>query len=109
MITKHRRPSTLAGRGLVFGFAAYGLWGLFPLFWPLLEPASAIEILSCRIVFSLAVVGAVLALTGRLEGLRHLSRTALIRLAVAGLLIAINWGAYIWGVNNAQVVQTSLG
>ena len=43
-------------RGLVFGFAAYLIWGLFPLYWPLLEPAGAIEILANRIVWSLAVV-----------------------------------------------------
>ncbi len=98
-----------ARRGLTFGLCAYGLWGLFPLFWPLLEPANAVEILACRIVFSLIAVGVVLAVTGHLAHLRLLSRGAVIRLAIAGAVIAINWGAYIWGVNHEQVVQTSLG
>ena len=89
--------------------AAYGLWGLFPLFWPLLEPAGAVEILACRIVFSLLVVGVVLSLNRRLGGLLRLGRKALLRLGVAGVVITVNWGAYIWGVNSAQVVQTSLG
>ena len=43
-------------RGLIFGFAAYGLWGLFPLYWPLLEPASATEILANRMAWSLVVM-----------------------------------------------------
>ena len=42
--------------GLLNGFAAYGMWGLVPLFWPLLEPAGAVEILAHRMVWSLGVV-----------------------------------------------------
>lgn len=49
--------------GLLYGFASYGMWGIVPLFWPLLQPAGAIEILAHRMVWSLAVVGlALLAL-----------------------------------------------
>ena len=64
--TSHRRPRTTAiiqrfrarsyadrvpesRRGLLFGVAAYALWGAFPLYWPLLEPAGAVEILAHRI------------------------------------------------------------
>ncbi len=43
-------------RGLLFGAAAYVMWGLFPLYWPLLRPAGALEILAHRIVWSLVVV-----------------------------------------------------
>jgi chloramphenicol-sensitive protein RarD len=100
---------TKAARGLLYGVLAYLLWGLFPLFWPLLEPASPLEILACRIVFSLAVVAILLAARKQLRGLRRLDRRTLSRLCIAGALIAVNWGAYIWGVNNAHVVETSLG
>ncbi len=100
---------TKAARGLLYGVLAYMLWGLFPLFWPLLEPASPLEILACRIVFSLAVVAILLAARKQLGGLRRLDRRTLTRLCIAGVAIAVNWGAYIWGVNNAHVVETSLG
>jgi chloramphenicol-sensitive protein RarD len=87
------------------------MWGLFPLYWPLLKPAGAIEILSHRIFWSLVVVAALIAITGRASSLRHLLRSARERnlLTFAALIISVNWGVYIWGVNNGHVVETSLG
>jgi len=58
--------------GLVFGVSAYLLWGLFPLYWPLLEPAAPVEILAHRIVWSLVFVCALLALTAGFGWLRTL-------------------------------------
>jgi chloramphenicol-sensitive protein RarD len=100
---------TRAGRGLAYGVAAYVLWGLLPLYWPLLEPASPLEILACRIVLSLVVVALLLALRHEPHAARAMDRDTLARLCIAGTIIAINWGAYIWGVNNGHVVETSLG
>jgi chloramphenicol-sensitive protein RarD len=96
-------------RGTVFGLVAYLIWGLFPLYWPLLEPAGAIEILAHRVVWSLLVVAVVLAVSG--NAWRRLPRTGrpLGLLTLAAILIAINWGVYIWGVNHGHVVETSLG
>jgi len=98
-----------ARRGLGFGLLAYLLWGAFPLYWPLLEPAGALEILACRVVFSALAVGALLAARSRLGGVLRLGRRALLRLSVAGAVVALNWGGYIWGVNHEHVVETSLG
>src|SRR3984893_141483 len=103
------RRLTKAARGLLYGVLAYLLWGLFPLFWPLLAPPRPLEILACRIVFSLAVVAILLAARKQLRGLRGLNRRTVSRLCIAGALIAVNWGAYIWRVHNAHVVETSLG
>ena len=83
--------------------------GLFPLYWPLLEPAGPLEILACRVVLSLVVVALLLAVRHQLRTLRRLDRGTVLRLCLAGLIIAVNWGAYIWGVNNGHVVETSLG
>src|SRR4051794_25319829 len=85
------------------------MWGLFPLYWPLLEPAGALEILAHRVVWSLVAVLLLLVVTGR--SLRSLPRTRrpLLLLVAAAVLIGINWGIYIWGVNNGHVVETSLG
>src|SRR5664280_2372318 len=91
-------------QGLVYGLAAYGLWGLFPLYWPLLRPAGAVEILAHRIVWSLLVVIALFAVRRASTDL-----AALRRLALAAVVLSANWGVYIYGVNSAQVVETSLG
>lgn len=98
-------------RGVLFGVAAYGLWGLFPLYWPLLEPAGAVEILAHRVVWSLVLLVVVLTVVRGWPALVALARQpgALLRLMVAALFIAVNWGLYIWGVNSGHVVETSLG
>ncbi len=96
-------------RGFAYGVLAYAIWGLFPLYWPLLEPASALEILAHRIVWSAVVVTLVVAVGGTLGQVRRLPRRALGRLSLAAVFIAINWGVYIYGVNSHHVVETSLG
>ncbi|MGW3018593.1 EamA family transporter RarD [Streptomyces longwoodensis] len=97
--------------GLLNGFAAYGMWGLVPLFWPLLKPAAAVEILAHRMVWSLAFVGVALLFIRRWawagELLRQPRRLAL--LTVAAAVITVNWGVYIWAVNAGHVVEASLG
>ncbi|GAA2639278.1 EamA family transporter RarD [Streptomyces vastus] len=97
--------------GLLNGFAAYGMWGLVPLFWPLLQPAGAVEILAHRMVWSLGVVAIALLVIRRWawagELLRQPRRLGLI--TVAATVITINWGVYIWAVNTGHVVEASLG
>ncbi|MFI5657529.1 EamA family transporter RarD [Streptomyces sp. NPDC051684] len=97
--------------GLLNGFAAYGMWGLVPLFWPLLKPAGSVEILAHRMVWSLAVVGIALLFVRRWgwakELLRQPKRLGLV--SVAAAVITVNWGVYIWSVNSGHVVEASLG
>ncbi|MFV8186482.1 EamA family transporter RarD [Streptomyces sp. AF1B] len=97
--------------GLLNGFAAYGMWGLVPLFWPLLKPAGAGEILAHRMAWSLVFVAVALLVTRRWAWagalLRQPRRLALV--AVAAAFITINWGVYIWAVNSGHVVEASLG
>jgi chloramphenicol-sensitive protein RarD len=109
------RGSTGAGgesrTGLLNGFAAYGMWGLVPLFWPLLKPAGAVEILAHRMVWSLGIVGVALLVLRRWawagELLRSPKRLGLVTVAAA--VITVNWGVYIWAVNSGHVVEASLG
>ena len=96
-------------RGIVAGLTAYLIWGLFPLYWPLLEPAGALEILAHRMVWSLVVMAllvtglrqwrAIFAMPPRVFGL----------VVAAAVLIAVNWAMYIWAVNNGRVVEAALG
>jgi chloramphenicol-sensitive protein RarD len=95
--------------GLAAGVGAYLLWGLFPLYWPLLEPAAPVEILAHRIVWSLVFLGGLLCLTVGFRWIRRLDRRQLRLLALAAVLITVNWGMFIYGVNSEQVVETSLG
>ncbi|MEU2493195.1 EamA family transporter RarD [Streptomyces sp. NPDC007883] len=97
--------------GLLYGMGAYGMWGLVPLFWPLLKPASAVEILAHRMVWSLAVVGVALLVLRRWGWLRPLLRDPrkLGLITLAATVITVNWGVYIWAVNAGQVVEASLG
>jgi chloramphenicol-sensitive protein RarD len=102
---------TIDRRGFLYGLGAYLLWGLFPLYWPLLEPAGATEILAHRVVWSLGFVVLLLSTrrqSGRLRSLASQPRT-LAPLGLAAVVIAVNWLTYIWGVNNGHVVETSLG
>jgi chloramphenicol-sensitive protein RarD len=98
-------------RGLAYGLAAYLLWGIFPLYYPLLEPAGPVEILANRIVWSLVVVSLLLLVRRRWAWVRPLlaDRRRLLLLAAAAVVIATNWGFYVYGVNSNQVVETSLG
>ncbi len=100
-----------SGRGLLLGVAAYLMWGAFPLYWPLLEPSGAVEILAHRIVWSVVVMGVLVVLLRRGGALRAIARsrrTALL-LGAAALTITANWGTFIYGVNSDRVVETSLG
>jgi chloramphenicol-sensitive protein RarD len=88
---------------------AYLIWGLLPLYWPLLESAAPVEILAHRIAWSLVFLVAVLALTTGFAWMRTLGRRRAALLSLAAVLVTINWGTYIYGVNSEHVVETSLG
>ena len=112
-----RRPGHLGHRlseqrrGVLFGAGAYLLWGLFPLYFPLLEPAGPVEILGHRVLWSLVFLSLVLLVRRRwawVSSLRPRPRRLLL-LLVASTVIAVNWGVYIWAVNSGHVVEASLG
>lgn len=97
--------------GVLFGLGAYSLWGLFPLYFPLLEPAGSVEVLAHRIVWSLVFVIGVLAASRRLASIRATlgDRRKTLLLAAASVLIATNWGVYIYAVNSDHVIEAALG
>ena len=102
---------TATRRGTLYGAGAYLLWGLFPLYWPLLAPSAPLEVLAHRILWSLVVVVVLLAVTRRVEQVRAAvrDRRRFAQIALAAVVVAINWGTYIYGVTNDRVVETSLG
>ena len=98
-------------KGILAGIGAYTLWGLFPIYWRLLEQDPAIEILAHRMVWSLVFVAAILTLQKEWrwlgEALRN-RRTVVIYI-IAAILLSVNWYTYIWAVNAGYVVEASLG
>jgi chloramphenicol-sensitive protein RarD len=102
---------TALRRGYLFGFLAYACWGFFPLYWKLLRPAGPLEILAHRVLWSAAFVGCVLAVGRSWRFLADLARrpAAAAGVALGAVLVATNWGMYIYGVNSDHVVETSLG
>jgi chloramphenicol-sensitive protein RarD len=100
-----------SGRGLAYGAIAYVLWGVFPLYFPLLEPAGTIEILAQRMAWSLVLMVVILRVTGGFGGVRAVlrDRRAFALLTLAAVAITSNWGTYIYGVNTGHVVEASLG
>ncbi|CAN2224208.1 RarD Predicted permeases [Candidatus Nanopelagicaceae bacterium] len=97
--------------GLIFGLSAYILWGLFPLYWPLLKPASAYEIVAHRAVWTLAFCLIVLAFHKKLRHtVAQLKKPKILfGLLATSILITINWIVYIWATNAGHVVEASLG
>jgi chloramphenicol-sensitive protein RarD len=100
-----------ARKGYLFAVSAYLCWGFLPLYWKLLRPMGALEILAHRLLWSCVLMLAVVSIA---RGWRRIAdimgqprKLALITLAA--VVIAVNWGAYIYGVNTDRVVETSLG
>ena len=96
-------------RGLLTGTAAYLIWGLFPLYWPLLEPAGATEILAHRMVWSLVVMLVLLTVVRGWPALVSAPGRTWALVAAGAVLVSINWGVYIYAVNHDQVVEAALG
>ena len=97
--------------GLIFGVGSYILWGLFPLYWPLLKPANPLEIVSHRAVWTLVFCLIILALTKQMHStLAIIKRPKIMAgLFLTTILVSINWLTYIWATNNGHVVEAALG
>ena len=103
--------STRSHAGLVYGLAAYGLWGLMPLYFRVVAEVAPLELLSHRIVWSVVLLAGLLTILRRWPKvwacLRQPKTCGL--LVASTILIAINWYFFIVGVSTKQVVQNSLG
>lgn len=104
-------PNAERHAGLLQGLAAYGLWGLLPLYFLTIGIASPMEIVANRIVWSLLFCAILLTLTKNWGQLLELcrNRQAMTRLSVASVLIAVNWLTYTFAVLNGHAVEASLG
>lgn len=98
-------------RGVLYGVGAYGLWGIFPLYFRLLDRSGATEVVVHRVLWSLVVCLGVVAATRGWQDLRATlaEPRRVLTLGVGAALLAVNWGVYVYAVNSGQVVEASLG
>ena len=103
-------------KGIFFALGAYVLWGILPIYWELIDHIGAFEILAFRIIFSMIFM-ILLLVVGRKQReafLRDVNQlfihpVQLVAIIVAGYVITINWGTFIWAVTNGHVLQSRLG
>ncbi|MDN5585403.1 MAG: EamA family transporter RarD [Brevibacterium sp.] len=97
--------------GLVNGLSAYLLWGLIPLLFAAAAPTGALELVSHRVIWSLLFCVILLSFTGGFERTWQVVRSGRTfwLLALAAVLIAINWTAFVYGVETGHLVEVSLG
>lgn len=97
-------------RGVFFSLLAFSSWGCLPLFWRLLAAAPPLVILAHRILWSLPfAVGLTVLLRKPRVGQIFRSWSTFLSILLSGSLIVVNWGVYIWAVNNGRNVEASLG
>ncbi len=105
------RDDTAASTGLVYGLAAYTMWGLAPLFWRLLAGVGALELLAHRLVWAWVFFFGWCAVRGLLPQLRAAARdpSSRRRLGLSSLLLASNWFVFVYAVLTERVLDASLG
>lgn len=102
-------------KGILYALGAYVLWGILPIYWKLIGGVSAFEILAYRIVLSMIFMILIIVVLKKSQtfkrDLKHLFShpIELIVIIIAGYVITINWGTFIWAVSNGHVLQSSLG
>ncbi len=94
---------------VLWAWACYVLWGLFPAFFPLLKPASPVEILAHRFVWTLVFMLAIVLFSGQFKKLLSIPWRVWVTVFAAAVLIAVNWGTYIVAVNSDHVADAALG
>lgn len=98
-------------QGVIYAVLAYGMWGVAPLYFKLIDYVPAPEILMHRIIWSFFVVAILVLLTGQVSAVRNLisQPKQLLTLVFTSVLVAANWLLFIWAVNNDRLLDASLG
>lgn len=99
-------------RGYLIILTGYVGWGIFPLYWALLNHVPALEVLLHRMLWAMPVLVFLIAISARrrLQVSQALvSWTSMRLLTISSLVISFNWGIYIWAVANHRVVEASMG
>jgi chloramphenicol-sensitive protein RarD len=97
--------------GLAYCFAAYLLWGFFPLYFKWVAHVPPLEVLAHRIDWSLITLLLILAISGGWGKVRIALRQqkTLAILGTTTILISTNWFVFIFAVDRGEVLQSSIG
>lgn len=95
--------------GVGFALAAYGLWGVAPVYFKWLDFAGPLEVVAHRVVWSVLLLAALVSLRRGWRGVTALNVRQLGWLAVSGLLISMNWLLYVWAIFSERMLDASLG
>ncbi|WP_196157367.1 EamA family transporter RarD [Reinekea sp. G2M2-21] len=98
-------------QGVTFALTAYGLWAVAPIYFKWVEQVNPLDILAHRVIWSFVLTLVIVLLSKRLKILFSVIRSArlLTFLFLSTLLIAANWGIFIWAINSDQMLSASLG
>ncbi len=97
-------------KGILYGVGAYALWGVFPIYWKLIQSVPPLEIVAHRMAWAFLFVVLVLTFTRHWGGLREaLNRRVLATYLITAGLLGVNWLVYVWAVNHGYIVESSLG
>ncbi|ARR00765.1 EamA family transporter RarD [Campylobacter porcelli] len=101
----------MAQKGFILALATFIMWGIFPIFFKFIQGISATEILAHRVIWSSVILLIVLIITKKLNSVKRLAKIkkVTLTLAVTGVLIASNWGIFIYAINQNDILATSLG
>ena len=97
--------------GVAYGLGAYITWGLLTIYWKFLKDFNAFELIGWRVVTSSIILLTVIIYTKRLRSLMTALRDPklCLRIALASILLSINWTTYVWAVVHENVIETALG
>ena len=112
MLPRVTRPlSEHRTSGLVYAVSAYVLWGILPIYFLVLSPASAWEIVAWRVLFSLVFCGLAIVVMRNWRGLGVVlrDRRVVLTMGLAGALIYVNWQTYVLATVSGHVVEAALG
>lgn len=101
--------------GILYGLGAYLLWGVLPIYWKQLHHVGAVEILANRFIWSIVFVGMLIIVTGQFKSFLQEVRAIFsnwktgIYMVLAAIMLSLNWGIFIWAVEDGRIVETSMG
>jgi len=97
-------------KGVFFAVSGFLVWGILPLYWRLLDDIAPLHLLAFRILLSAILLGTILSLQKNFAWLTIFKdKKSACLLILASLILCINWGLFIWAINNGRVIETALG
>lgn len=96
-------------KGVLFALAAYGIWGVAPIYFVWVSFAQPLEVLAHRVIWGIPLLGVLLLLSGQWRDIAGLTRKAIGYLLVSSAFLSINWLTFIYAIQTERIAEASLG